>query len=140
MARRKGGQDDYVMKSFENYVGKLGLVKAELKCNQEPSTLALANALVKRCQSTSLIGGERANLTIQGLLRAFREAVSLKYKTDIRPEHVLMGWMVRHSAWVVNNPQVKGSGRTPYCRTILGKLCHLERFAWGENIRKMKPN
>ena len=78
-ARRKGGQDDYVMHSFQNYINWLGLVKAELKCDQEPSTLDVANGLVKRCQSTSLIvtatpkgskgslaRGERANLTIQG--------------------------------------------------------------------------
>ena len=39
VARRKGGQDDCVMQSFQNYLDTLGLVKAELKCNQEPSTL-----------------------------------------------------------------------------------------------------
>ena len=32
----------------------------------------------------------------------------------------LMGWMLRHCAWVVNNFQVKGTGRTPY-RSIRGK-------------------
>ena len=117
-ARRKGGQDDFVMQSFQNYIDRLGLVKAELKCDQEPSTLNVANALVKRCQSTSLIvlatpkgsrgsleRGERTNLTIQGQLQAFREAVSVKYKTEIGTEHVLMGWIVLHSAWVVNNFQ-----------------------------------
>ena len=103
------------------------------RTDQEPSTLDVANALIERCQSTALIvvatpkgskgslgRGERANLTIQGMLRAFREAVSLKYKTEIGPEHVLMGWMVRHWAWFVNNFQVKGQGRTPY-RSLLGK-------------------
>ena len=54
MARRKGGQNDYVMQSFQNYIDRLGLVKAELKCDQEPSTLDVANALLKRCQSTIL--------------------------------------------------------------------------------------
>ena len=39
VARRKGGQDDHVMQSFQNYIDRLGLVKAELKCDQEPSTL-----------------------------------------------------------------------------------------------------
>ena len=39
----------------------------------------------------SLGRGERANFTIQGQLRAFREAVPSKYKTEIGPEHVLMG-------------------------------------------------
>ena len=49
----KGGQDDYVMQSFQNYVALSGLVKAELKCDQEQSTLYVASALIKRCQSTA---------------------------------------------------------------------------------------
>ena len=36
--RRKGGQDDHVMQSFHNYIDGLGLVRAELKCDQEPSS------------------------------------------------------------------------------------------------------
>ena len=44
----------------------------------------------------------------------------MKYKTEVGPDHVLMGWMVRHWAWVVSNFQVKGTGRTP-CRSIWGK-------------------
>ena len=123
VARRNGGQDDYVMQSFQNHIDRLGLVRADLKCDQEPSTLDVASTLIKRCQSTilmvtatpkgskgSLGRGERAHLTIQGHLRAFREAVSMRYKTEIGPDHVLMGWMVRHCAWVVNNFQVKGEG------------------------------
>ena len=39
VAKRKGGQDDHVMQSFQNNIDRLGLVKAELKCDQEPSTL-----------------------------------------------------------------------------------------------------
>ena len=90
VARRNGGQDDHAMQSFQNYIDRLVMVKAELKCDQEPSALDVANALIKRCQSTSLnvtatpkgskgtLGrGERANLTIQGQLWAFREAVSM---------------------------------------------------------------
>ena len=94
--------------------------------------LDVANALIKRCQSTNLMAtatpkgskgslgrGERANLTIQGQLRAFREAVSMRYKIEIGPGHVLMGWMVRYCACFVNNFQVKGTGRT--CLHV----CHL---------------
>ena len=43
VARSKGGQDDCVMRSFQNYIDRLGLVKAELKCDQRPSTLDVAN-------------------------------------------------------------------------------------------------
>ena len=102
----------------------------------------MASPLVKRCQSTSQIvtatpkgsrgslgRGERANLTIQGQLRAFRDSV--KYNTEIEPEHVLMGWMVRHSACVVNNVQVKGSGRTP-CRSLRCKYYTGEVVPLGE--------
>ena len=65
------------MQSFQNYIERLGLVKAELKCDQEASTPDVANALIKRCQFTvlmtatpkgskeSLGRGERANLIIQ---------------------------------------------------------------------------
>ena len=90
-------------------------------CDQGSSSLGVANALVRGCESTNLVvtatpkgskgslgRGERANLTIQGQLRAFREDVSIRYKTEIGPDHVLMGWMVRHSAWFVNNFRVKG--------------------------------
>ena len=47
VARRKGGQDDYVMYSFQNYIDRLALVLPELKCDQEPSTLGVASALIK---------------------------------------------------------------------------------------------
>ena len=55
VARRKGGQDGCVMQSSQNYIDRMGLVKAELKCDQEPSTPDVANSLIKRCKSTSLI-------------------------------------------------------------------------------------
>ena len=128
VARRKGGQDDYVMQSFQNYIDRLGLVRADLNCDQEPSTLDVANSLIKRCQSTILMvtatpKGSKGSLGRR--LRAFREDVSMRYKTEIGPDHVLMGWMVRHCAWVVNNFQVKGIGRTPFvlsgARTTLEK-------------------
>ena len=55
VARRKGGQDDHVMQIFQNFFDRLGLVRAKLKCDHEPSTLDVANTLIKRCQSTILM-------------------------------------------------------------------------------------
>ena len=43
------------MQSLQNYIDRLGLVKAELKCDQEPSTFDEANVLNKKFQSTFLI-------------------------------------------------------------------------------------
>ena len=44
MARRKGAQDEYVVQGMLNCVGRVGLVKAELKCDQEPSTMTIGTA------------------------------------------------------------------------------------------------
>ena len=92
------------MQSFQNYIVRLGLVRAELKCDQELSTLDVANTLIKLCQSTilmvtatplgskvSLGRGDRANLTIQGQLRAFCEDVSMRYKTKL--DLVMCRWV-----------------------------------------------
>ena len=145
----KGGQDDYVMQSFQNYVDRLGFVRAAL--------LMWQTTLIKLCQSTilmvtatpkgpkgSLGRGERANLTIQGRLRAFREDVSMKYKTEIGPDHVLMGWMVRHCPWVVNNFQVKGTGRTPYrsirCKDYTGEVVPFGEICLGRNHSEDEAN
>ena len=70
-------------------------------------------------------------MTIQGQLRAFREDVSMRYKTEFGPDHVLMGWMVGHCAWVENNFQVKGTGRMP-CRSIWSKDHTGEVMPFGE--------
>ena len=78
MARRKGPQDECV-------VGRLGLVKAELQCDHEPSTVEIARHLASRRKTTVLTesatarGSQgsagrcaRANLAAQRQLRALR--------------------------------------------------------------------
>ena len=58
----------------------------------------------------------------------------MKYKTEVGPDHVLMGWMVRHCAMVVNNFQGRERGERHIvlsgARTTLEKLDHLERCAF----------
>lgn len=89
MAAKKGSTDDYVVQSILQWIDQLGLVKAELKCDQEPSTVDMVDALVRRCKSTILIPmaspkgskgslgrGERGRLSIQGQLRTLRLATS----------------------------------------------------------------
>ena len=55
----------------------------------------------------------------------------MKYKTEVGLDRVLMGWMARHCAWVINNFQLKGTGRTPYC-SIWGKDYTGEVVPFGE--------
>ncbi len=49
MAQKKCSTDEYVMQAMLNWIAQLGFPKAEIKCDQEPSTVELMNALVARC-------------------------------------------------------------------------------------------
>ena len=80
---------------------------------------------------------KKANLTIQGQLRAFREAVSMKYKTEIGPDHVLMGWMVRHCAWVVNG--FPGEGNREHASSFYPSKDYTKEVR-RETILRMEPN
>ena len=119
---------------------------AELKCDQEPSTLDVANTLIKRCQSTILMvtatpeGSKGVWGRGQGQLRAFREAVSMRYKTEVGLDHVLMGWMVRQCVWSLKKLQVENAVVLSEARTTLDKWFHLEKFVWTEIIQRMEPN
>ena len=120
-------------------------MKAALKCDQEPSTLDVANALIKRCQSTALIvtATPRRLERELGAWRTsefddsgtavghFEKPSQWKYKTEVGPDHVLMGWMVRHCARVLNKFEVNGTGST-LCRSIRGKDYTGEVVPFGE--------
>ena len=126
-------------------------------CDQEPSTLDLANALIKRCQSTiltvtatpkgskgSLERGERANLTIQRQrqLRTFRKAVSLKWswtwsRVDGLDDSTLcMGC----ESFPSERNRENALSFYPGSKTTPEKLCHLEKWALGEITQWMDPN
>ena len=45
LARRKGAQDDHVVQGVLNHIERLGRVKAELKCDQDSSTIELGNKM-----------------------------------------------------------------------------------------------
>ena len=55
MVQKKGSTDEYVMQAMLNWIAQLGFPKVEIKCDQEPSTVELMNALVARCKSTQLV-------------------------------------------------------------------------------------
>ena len=93
MVRKKGSSDEYVMQAILNWIAQLGLPKAEIKCDQEPSTVELMNALVGRCKSTQLVPkaspkgskgslgrGERGHLSVQGQLRTLISSTEERYK------------------------------------------------------------
>ena len=118
MAQKKGSGDEYVMQAMLNWIAQLGFPKAEIKCDQEPSTVELMNTLVARCKSTQLVPkaspkgskgslgrGERGHLSVQGQLRTLRSMVQDKYKITIDSKHILMPWLCRHSSWIIERFQ-----------------------------------
>ena len=75
-----------------------------------------------------------SEFVIQGQLREFLEAASMKYKTEVGSDHVLMGWMVRHCASV--RKQLSSEGNRDNASSFFpGQGC-----AWDETILKMAPN
>ena len=137
VARRKGGQDDYVTQSFRNYIDRLGLVKAELKCDQEPSTLDVANASIKRCQSTALIvtatpkGWRTSEFDDSGIIR-LNEIQDRSWTGScvdgLDGTTLCMG---------CKQFQVMGTGRTPYrsirCKDYTGEVVPFGEICLGRN-------
>ena len=133
MANKKGGGDDYVVESLLQWIDGLGLVKAEIKCDQEPAAVDLVTALAMRCKSTVLIPmaspkgskgslgrGERGHLSVQGQLRTIRAATEKSYEVTVGATHLLMPWMTRHCSWTITRFQPKWTGHTA-CRSLRGK-------------------
>ena len=133
IVRKKGSGDEYVMQALLNYVKQLGFAKAELKCDQEPSTVDVMYKLIDRCKNTQLVPsaspkgskgslgrGERGHLSVQGQVRTLRLATQEAYKTTIDANNVLMPWMTRHSAWVIDRCQPRWNGQTAY-KSLRGK-------------------
>ena len=127
MVQKKGSTDEYVMQAMLNWIAQLGFPKIEIKCDQEPSTVELMNALVARCKSTQLVPkaspkgskgslgrGERGHLSVQGQLRTLRSTTQEKYKITLDSRHVLMPWLCRHSSWIIERFQPRWSGHTAH--------------------------
>ena len=61
------------MQSFPNYIDRLGLVRAELKCDQEPSTLDVANTFGQTVSMHDVDGDCNAK-RLKRELRAWRRS------------------------------------------------------------------
>jgi len=125
--QKKGASDEYVMQSMLQYIESLGFKEAELKCDQEASTVDIMNSLIRRCKSCALTGtatpkgskgslgrGERGHLSVQGQLRTMKLVLEEKLGISMGVGNKLWPWLVRHTSWVINRKQPRWSGHTPY--------------------------
>ena len=115
VAGTQGGQDDYVMQSFQNYIGSAGIGQGRVevwprakhsRCGKHLDQTMSIHDFDGACNSKKDRKGvwDVENDQIWQLRDSFEHFVkiSMRYETEIGPDHVLMGWMVRHCAWVVN--------------------------------------
>ena len=51
--------------------------------------------------------------TIEGLTRTFVHAIKKHYQVTVKGNSAILGWIVRHAAFIYNRFMVKPSGRTP---------------------------
>ena len=121
MARRKGAGDEYVVQVMLNYSDTLGMVKAELKCDLEPSTMEIARA--GEPMQNNGADRERKTTRIEGVLAEVnkqtwpRPQLMEQDENDVGADHRLMGCIIRHCCWEFNRFQVKGDRRTANTRT-----------------------
>merc|ERR1712086_426135 len=144
--RKKGSQDEYIVQTFPTWISTLGCPTYELKCDQEPSTVDVRNAMRRRCKSTNLVPyaspkaskgslgrGERAHLSVQGQMRTFRMHVEKKYCIKMQPSQLLNAWACRHAAWIINRFQPRENGKTPYF-SMRGRNYSGPIVYFGENV------
>ena len=62
----------------------------------------------------------------------------LRAEIDVGASHRLMGWMIRHAAWILNRFQIKSDGRTAY-RNVRDKDHDRELVQFGESCLVQKP-
>ena len=97
----------------------MSIHKPECDCNAKSLERELGAWRTSECDDSGTAVGH------------FEKPSQWKYKNEVGLDHVLMGWMVRHCAWVFNNFQVKGTGRTRY-RSIQSKDYTVEVVPSGE--------
>ena len=79
-ARHMGARDEYVDQGMLNYMDPLGLAKAHLKYDQEPSALEAAHVHASRCKTTLL--AESANPRVHKGAWAEENEPNQRYKDN----------------------------------------------------------
>ena len=128
----KGTSEDWVIKKVVNFLDGLGYPEIVLKRDQEPSIIAVQEAVkTRRRQHTILenspVGESRSNgLTekavqeVTGMVRAFLDqaGVNLNAKRsqedNVENSGPLIAWLAEHEATAITRAKVGIDGKTPY--------------------------
>jgi hypothetical protein len=160
------GLDAHAIKMMQREVRLSGYSRMILKSDQEPSILALLEAVKReKGEAIELTGKvmnkakeelqmiaeespvgehpsngevENAIKSAQSQIRTMRLALQARYKTKIRTDHPIMPWLVHHAALLIDICRIGTDGCTPYERRK-GKKFHRPLPEIGECIWYLKP-
>ena len=81
---------------------------------------------------------ERAIQTVQGQVRAIKDAFEARYKCELQPEDQITPWMVQHAGALISRFHRGQDGLTAH-RRIRGRDFKADMCEFGENIWYMEP-
>ena len=118
------GVNPYAVKRCGQNLQLLGYSRLVLKCDQEPSIMALRNAVkgdvaIDVVPENNPVGESQANGEVEGAIRmvkaqvrTMRLALQSRYNTVIGEDHPIVAWMVAEAADSINRYQIGADGKT----------------------------
>ena len=116
---RTKGPVPYAVAFLSSYMDELGYPRVQLQTDGEPAIVDLAKALIKEKSKdakdiqtqialrqsppgshASNGMAEAAVKNIEGLVRTLAADIGDKYKTEVQANSAILGWIIRHAAWV----------------------------------------
>ena len=139
------GANLHAVTELKRFILETGRSFAFLQSDQEPSIKAVLQAVIKQLPGLTLRGApthssatqgsvERYHQTLFSQIRTLELQIETEYKIQMKLDNVLLPWMVRHSAWLLNRFLIHSDGLTSYQRA-LGKSYSNAICSFGEVVQ-----
>ena len=118
---------DYCVNNIIAFIMETGRTSATLQSDNEPYLKSLLQAVAAKVagistrhspaySSQSQGSIERAHRTLFGQVRVIREHLNIHYSIRVGTQHPIMPWIVKHSAFLINNYLIHSDGVSSYFR------------------------
>ena len=123
----KAAMMDYCVNNIIAFIMETGRTSATLQSDNEPYLKSLVQAVAAKVagistrhspaySSQSQGSIERAHRTLFGQVRVIREHLNINYNILVGTQHPIMPWIVKHSAFLINNYLIHSDGVSSYFR------------------------
>ena len=146
----KKGKQSYAIKEVCKIIDWLGYRRVILKSDQEPAIMEVKECIKAErpeeimfeespvADSRSNAEVERAIQTVQGQVRAMKDAFEANYNQEVSPENAVLPWLVMHSGALISRFHRGQDGMTAFKR-VRGKDFREDLCEFGECVWYMKP-